>query len=119
MTLLTSYRDVTAAFKAKCLKLLFQSLNLEILRNLLTEKCVIKAVEKTDTFGCWLCDSVLIAVLLNATGTIHQRPFRFKDPSVTEENATVVDMSSKLVGGAFSLNISIHGILTIHRHDCS
>ena len=53
MTLVTSHRDVIAAFKAIRLS---QIINLEILCNLCTENGEIYAFENTDTFDGWLCD---------------------------------------------------------------
>ena len=51
MTLVTSYRDVIATFKGRCL---FQAVNLESLCNLCTEKWENNAFENTDTFDGWL-----------------------------------------------------------------
>ena len=69
MMLVTSYREVIAAFKARWL---FQAINLEILCNLCTEICENNALENIDTFDGWLCDFfVSTVVLLNASGTGH------------------------------------------------
>ena len=51
--LLASHRDVIAAFKARWL---FQTINLEYLCNLRTEKCENNAFENSDIFDGWLCD---------------------------------------------------------------
>ena len=53
MMQVTSSRDVIAAFKAKWL---FLAIDLEILCNLLTEKCKNNAFENSDIFDGWLCD---------------------------------------------------------------
>ena len=47
ITLLTSHRDVIAAFKARRL---FQIFIFKVIRNVFTEKCVNNAFEKTETF---------------------------------------------------------------------
>ena len=67
--LVTSHRDVKAAFKAR---LLFLAITLEILCNLYTEESENNAFENSHTFDGWLCDSVLTVVLLNACSTCHQ-----------------------------------------------
>ena len=51
--LVTSHRDVIAAFKARWP---FLAINLENLCNLCTEKCENNAFGNSDTFGGWLCD---------------------------------------------------------------
>ena len=51
--LVTSHRDVIAAFKARYL---FLAASLEILCNLYTEKCENNAFENSDTFDGWMCD---------------------------------------------------------------
>ena len=85
--LVTSHRDVIAAFKAR---ILFLAINLEILCNLYIEKCENNAYKNSDTFDGWFCEiSVLSAVLLNASSTCHQRSFRLKDLLVTFGIATV------------------------------
>ena len=53
MMLVTSHRDVIAAFKARRL---FLAINLEILCNLCTEKCEKNTFENSDIFDGWLCD---------------------------------------------------------------
>ena len=53
MTLVTSHREVIAAFKARWL---FQAINLEILCNACAENSENTAFENTDTFDGWLCD---------------------------------------------------------------
>ena len=53
MMLMTSNRDVIAAFKSNRL---FLAIDLEILCNLLTQKCEKSAFENSDTFDGWLCD---------------------------------------------------------------
>ena len=53
MMLVTSHRDVIAAFKAI---VLFLAINLEILCNLFKEKCEDSASENSDTFDGWFCD---------------------------------------------------------------
>ena len=56
MMLVTSNRDVIAAFKSKWL---FLTIDLEIFCVLFTEKCENNAFEKSDTFNGWLCDFLL------------------------------------------------------------
>ena len=51
--LVTSHRDVIAAFMARRL---FLAINLEIFCNLYTEKCENNALENSDTFDGLLCD---------------------------------------------------------------
>ena len=51
--LLTSQRDVKAAFKAR---LLFLAIILEIICNFYTEECENNAFENSHSFDCWLCD---------------------------------------------------------------
>ena len=51
--LVTSNRDVIAAFKAKRL---FLAINLEILCYFYKEKCENNAIENSDTFDAWFCD---------------------------------------------------------------
>ena len=53
MLLVTSHRDVKAAFKARWP---FLAINLEILCNVCTEKSENNAFENSDTFDGWLCD---------------------------------------------------------------
>ena len=56
LILVTSHRDVIAAFKVRWL---FLGINLEILYNLCTEKCENNAFENSDTFDGWLCDFLI------------------------------------------------------------
>ena len=51
--LVTSHRDVIAAFKARRL---FLATNLEILCNFYKEKCENNAFENSDTFDGWFYD---------------------------------------------------------------
>ena len=51
--LVTSNRDVIAAFKVRRL---FLAINLEILCNFYKEKCENNAFESSDTFDAWFCD---------------------------------------------------------------
>ena len=53
MILVTSHRDVMAAFKVRCL---FLAINLGILGNLCTERCENNDFETSHTFIGWLCD---------------------------------------------------------------
>ena len=53
MILVTSHRDVMAAFKVR---LLFLAIKLEILCNLYTERCVNNDFENSHTSIGWLCD---------------------------------------------------------------
>ena len=67
--LVTSNRDVIAAFKASGL---FLAINLEIICNFYKEKCENNAFENSNTFDGWFCDSVLTVVLLNGPSTCQQ-----------------------------------------------
>ena len=51
--LVTSHRDVIAAFKARRL---FLAINFEILCHFYKEKCENNAFENSDTFDDWFCD---------------------------------------------------------------
>ena len=75
MTLVTSNREVIAAFKARSL---FQATNLEILCNLCTENCENNAFENTDTFQAGCVTFYFDVVLLNASSTGDKRSFRIK-----------------------------------------
>ena len=51
--LVTSHRDVIAAFKARSL---FLAINLEILCNFYKENCEDNAFKNSDTLDGWFCD---------------------------------------------------------------